>query len=280
MEFSLLEKRFPDTQSRHKIPLCSRALLDGHAMKHLLTFFGLSVVAVSCGGQAVDSGNQASTRSDEPSQEGDAENKVDDETDGSKEPPLPVLPPATKPPVEKPPVEKPPKPPTIDGGYAEAGDWRGYLFTDASDDSQISPNEFTGSQTCAAGKLGTSEDAWASIGWLIAQDIDPETFQGLEAHAIAPGGSGMAYQVLNLDSSPLRVELRSFDSPEKIWCAPIAAESGTILWSEFSRDCWEAGGEAYDGMTPISEIMFTATNAGTMKETTFNFCLVRLGPVE
>lgn len=58
------------------------------------------------------------------------------------------------------------------------GTWWGYPFTASSEGSTITPTEFTGPTLAVSGTLGAGYEGWAMIGRNIAQDIDPDTFEG------------------------------------------------------------------------------------------------------
>lgn len=165
------------------------------------------------------------------------------------------------------------------GGRGTFGDWDGYLFTAAEAGSTIWPSEIVDSRACVSGTLAPGYEQWAMIGWNIGQDIDPETFQGLTPTAIAPGGIGVEVQVLNPGASGLRVELLSDDLGTESWCAHVPGAGGVIPWSAFSKECWAAGGEPYDRVTPITVVgVLTYAGSDTLP-TAFDYCVLHLGPV-
>ncbi len=156
--------------------------------------------------------------------------------------------------------------------------WDGYLFTVAGDMSTIMPAEFTGSELCVSGTLGASYEEWALVGWNIAQEIDPDTFEGGAVNAIAPGGTGVSVQVVNNGGSGLRVQIQSDDQATESWCAPVPAAGGVIPWSSFTKECWAPGGEAYDGVTPIAQVAVQTYAGSDTQPTVFDYCVLHLGP--
>ena len=161
----------------------------------------------------------------------------------------------------------------VEAGRGTSGIWDGYLFTYASEQSQIEPNCFSTSRVCVNGTVGSDYEEFALVGWSIAQDIDPETHLGGNLHAISPGGTGVHVEVHNNLGSQLRVQIQADPSASEFWCAPVPfSGEGNIPWSDFHKECWTTGGEPYDGVTPIVQISVQVPSSGF--EDSFDLCVV------
>ncbi len=166
----------------------------------------------------------------------------------------------------------------VEAGRGTYGGWDGYLFTAAETGSSIRPEAFVGRNLCVSGTLGAAYEEWALVGWNIAQDIDPETFEGGPVNAISPGGTGVEVAVINYGGSGLRVQIQTDENATESWCASVPPAGGTIPWSDFRKECWTTGGEIYDGVTPISMVgVMTYAGSDTLP-TAFDFCVLHLGP--
>lgn len=171
-----------------------------------------------------------------------------------------------------------PKSDFVTAGLGESGDWKGYLWTAAEAGSTIEPAEFKGDTVCAEGTLGDTYEEWAMIGWNINQEIDDDGMGG-DVLDMVPGGTGVTYKVEDRAmTTGLRIQIQSTD--ESSWCAAVEEPAGTILWEDFTVGCWEAGGEAYDPTTPISQISVQAYSPSNMTSTEFDYCVINLAPGE
>lgn len=169
----------------------------------------------------------------------------------------------------------------VEGGLGESGDWRGYVFTAAEESSTIEPEEFLGDVVCADGLLAAGFEEWALVGWNIAQEIDEETLVGGAVSAIVPGGTGVAYNVVNLGTSGLRIQIQADDMGAESWCAPLPDENpGVIPWGDFKKSCWTTGGEVYDPSTPLAQIAVQTYSFSDTQPTGFEYCVIHLGPAE
>lgn len=169
----------------------------------------------------------------------------------------------------------------VEGGLGESGDWRGYVFTAAEENSQITPEEFLGDVVCAEGVLGAGYEEWALVGWNIAQEIDEETQKGGAVNAIVPGGTGVAYDIANLGSSGLRIQIQADDMGADSWCAPVPNENpGVIPWEDFRKECWTMGGATYDPSTPLAQVAVQTYADSESQPTAFNYCVINLGPAD
>lgn len=169
----------------------------------------------------------------------------------------------------------------VTGGLGESGTWKGYLFTAVADNSTITPEAFDGSEICVSGSLEANYEAWAMVGWNIAQTIDETTFEGGAVNAVAPGGTGVSYNIVNNDGTSLRIQIQDSDMPgAQAWCADVPSGGGTgvIPWGDFTKECWMAGGEAYSPTTPIAQVAVQQPAASETSTTAFSYCVVHLGP--
>lgn len=75
-------------------------------------------------------------------------------------------------------------------------------------------------------------------------------------NSVAPGGTGVAYDIQNEGGAGLRIFLFTDEAATTAWCADVPSNggSGVIPWGDFTESCWEAGGAAYDGTTPIAQV--------------------------
>lgn len=166
----------------------------------------------------------------------------------------------------------------VSGGLGEYGSWKGYLFTAVDDfGSTITPSEFTGSDICVSGTVTQNDDwkSWAMVGWNIAQDVDPVTFEGGVVNSIVPDSSGVEVNVVNNSSASLRIQIQSDENGTESWCADL--KNGKLLWSDFKKECWGQGGEVYSG-TPIAQIAVQVPAGSNTSDTPFDFCVIHLGP--
>lgn len=167
------------------------------------------------------------------------------------------------------------------GGLGESGNWRGYLFTAAEAGSSISPEEFLGDVLCVQGVLGAGYEEWALTGWNIAQETDEETLDGGAVRAIVPGGAGVAYDIVNLGGSGLRIQIQADDMGVESWCAPVPPTNpGIIPWGDFRKSCWEKDGEVYDPSLPLAQIAVQTYSGSDTIPTVFDYCVIHLGPTE
>ncbi len=166
----------------------------------------------------------------------------------------------------------------VEGGRGTFGGWDGYMFTAVEAMSSIMPTEFTGRNLCVTGTLGASYEEWALVGWNIAQDIDPETFEGGAVNSISPGGTGVEVQVINNGGSGLRVQIQTDEDATEFWCAPVPPAGGVIPWSDFKKECWTTGGAAYDGVQPIAQVAVQTYAGSETLPTNFDYCVLHLGP--
>lgn len=164
-------------------------------------------------------------------------------------------------------------------GIGTSGSWEGYLYSFSAPASEVSPNCFVGEQVCVHGTMAGGYTEWVNVGWNIAQDVDPETFEGGDIHAISPGADGVRVETANLAGSGLRVQIQTDPEASEFWCAPMPASgSGVLLWEDFTKECWVPGGEPYDGVSPISQIAVQSYAGSGTLPTPFHYCLIDIAP--
>src|SRR5690606_18020678 len=120
-------------------------------------------------------------------------------------------------------------------GSSSSGEWDGYFFTESTEASVIVPPDFFGSCLCASGVVGPSFEEWAGVGWNIAEELHPETFEGVEIQSVPPGGTGLQVKVVNNAGTHLTALLRTDDFGSKRFCAPIPESGEAIIpWGDFT----------------------------------------------
>ncbi|HEY8924274.1 MAG TPA: hypothetical protein VIU64_07830 [Polyangia bacterium] len=164
-------------------------------------------------------------------------------------------------------------------GLATSGTWMGYAYTYmGSAPSSIMPTcGATGScfssalkSLCVSGSVGPDPTSAASagFGWNIGGTADPPK-------AIAPGGTGLAYNVAGL-ATWMRFQI---ESASDTYCVNVpTATTGTVPWSMFHKTCYNnPPGAAYDGTTPIKSVgIVVPSDTGPAKP--FCLCVISLGP--
>lgn len=163
---------------------------------------------------------------------------------------------------------------TVSNGMATNGMWTGYAYTYASGTpSSVAPMCGTSAtcysnsmaQLCAWGSVGpdTTYAATAGFGWNIS------------SAGIAPGGTGLAYDVMGLTTS-MRLQV---EDGTNTYCANVTtATKGTIPWKMFKSKCYDATpGAAYDGTSPITKVGIIVPS-NNMTASAFCFCVLSLGP--
>ncbi len=165
----------------------------------------------------------------------------------------------------------------LDGGYVRSGDWAGYAWVAADEDSTVSPGDFAdiaaGEDLCITGTVAAEPEymGHAILGLNLNQSEANE----------APGtwevtSAGVHYQLSNPGGSMLRMQLH--DASGEIWCAHLEGDEGTFAWSDFRTQCWDyESGEAYDGSTPLERISFLVPGSDTV-DLPFDFCLESIEP--
>jgi hypothetical protein len=110
--------------------------------------------------------------------------------------------------------------------------------------------------------------ASAGFGWNIG---------GTEGAAIAPGGTGLAYNVQGL-TTQMRFQIEDGAATPTTYCASVpAVPSGTIPWEMFKKECYNTPpGAAYSPTTPIAKVgIVIPSDSGTARP--FCFCVLSLG---
>lgn len=167
----------------------------------------------------------------------------------------------------------------VEGGLGTSGPWQGYFHSFSASSSEVYPDCFSTEQVCVQGTLAAGYDQWVNVGFNIAQDVDPETLEGGEVRAISPGGDGVRVEVENFGGSSLRVQIQADLEANEFWCAPLPLSgSGVLRWEDFRKECWLPGGEQYDGVTPIVQIVVQSYATSDSQPTLFHYCLIDIAP--
>lgn len=170
-------------------------------------------------------------------------------------------------------------------GLGAVGEWQGYLYPTTDDlGSTISPTSFSasGSELCVSGTVQPQSDwsGYARVRWLLFQDVDAGSSPG-EMRARAPGGRGVAYEVVNNSEAALRLDLDSSPSSNgsPFYCAYLEGEAGELSWGSFETECWMPSGQGtYDGLMPIHSIS-VVVGGNDQFPVDFDFCIKSLTPL-
>ena len=145
-------------------------------------------------------------------------------------------------------------------GYVVSAPWQGYAWVGKEAEAlsvgatTTTPATFetaTAGQTlCLQGEVG-GDEAYGGVAMLginlnqAADSTTPGTW--------AVTGSGVAYDVTNQGTSPLRIQIQGAAGyPTEAWCANVTGQTGTIPWGDFNTKCWgDATTVAYDTTAPI-----------------------------
>ena len=169
-------------------------------------------------------------------------------------------------------------------GYLHCGAWNGYAWTLATDSDQgssISPADFStaaGLPFCASGVLAPVDSAVGLLGFYVNQSAGGDPKGWMDTWAVT--GKGLGYELSNLGSSPLRIQIKGpLGYPDQTWCADISgSSSGVVTWSTFNKGCWfNFPSEGYDGQTPIEQVMLLVPGSNGRQQA-FNVCLIGLYP--
>ena len=181
---------------------------------------------------------------------------------------------------------------TVSNGMATSGTWSGYAYTYVgSTPATISPTcGSTGTcfttaakQLCVTGSVGPdpSFGASAGFGWDIGGTASSGAAgtsgsSGGAKPAIAPGGTGLSYNVPGITTS-MRIQVE--DAAGNDYCATVpTANTGTIPWGSFTQKCYNSPpGTAYTSSTKITSVQIVVpTTSGSMANA-FCFCVLSLG---
>jgi hypothetical protein len=167
-------------------------------------------------------------------------------------------------------------PPT---GYFTSGTWKGFAWTATfGTGSTIAPASFEGVATwpiCAKGTVAGVADGsnGAMLGWNLNQE--PTTDAPLAT--VTPSKMGVSVNIKATVAAQLRLQIQAADGADNAmhrWCAEIGTGGDNIFvpYSSFNTECWPGGeGVAYDGTTPISQVIIQVPSAET--NVNFDFCV-------
>jgi hypothetical protein len=183
---------------------------------------------------------------------------------------------------------------TVNNGMATNGTWSGYAYTYIGNTpATISPTcGTTGTcfmtamkQLCVSGAVGPDPTFGASAGF--GWDIGAMATSGAAGKggstsggskpAIAPGGSGLSYNIPGLTTS---MRLQVEDAAGVDYCAAVpTANTGTIPWGMFTQKCYSnPPGTAYTPTTKITSVQVVVPTTSGTAANNFCFCVVSLGP--
>jgi hypothetical protein len=161
------------------------------------------------------------------------------------------------------------------GGYVTSGAMKGYAWTGGDD---VTPEDFSdlaaGGDLCASGTVPATED-YSGTG-MIGINLNQATTGASKGSPYTPTGSGIKVTITNAGGSDLRLQVQG----SKDYCTDITAPGGSFDWSEFTVDCWEAGGAAYDGSATITAIMVLVPGEGPDgSDVDYEFCITNVEEV-
>jgi len=182
---------------------------------------------------------------------------------------------------------------TVNNGMATNGTWSGYAYTYVgSTPATITPACGTGGtcfmtaakQLCVSGTVGPdpSFGASAGFGWDIggsatsgAAGKGGSTAGGAKP-AIAPGGTGLAYNVPGITTS-MRIQVE--DAAGNDYCATVpTANTGTIPWGSFTQKCYNSPpGTAYTATTKITSVQIVVPTTSGSMALSYCFCVLSMG---
>ena len=167
------------------------------------------------------------------------------------------------------------------GGYLCAGDWKGYAWTSTGEvaGATISPANFsayTGDETslCVEGKLALDFDSVGMLGFSLNQ---PSTADDTPSWIQTGSFDGVYVNVNVIDFAPMRLYIKT--ASDEDYCAMLTDNGDTIPWHDFRKDCWEYGGERYNGTDPLKSAMVIVPGQQNTK-VSFSLCLIDIYPVD
>lgn len=165
-------------------------------------------------------------------------------------------------------------------GYFTSGTWKGFAWTAkfGVDTTTIDPANFEGVANwpvCAKGTVVGVDDGsnGAMLGWNLNQEPTTDAPLG----TITPGAEGITVSVTAKTPAQLRLQIQAADGADNAdhrWCAEIGTGGKSIFvpYTTFNTECWPGGaGTAYDGVTPLSQVIVQVPSAET--DVPFDFCV-------
>lgn len=171
---------------------------------------------------------------------------------------------------------EPAGPPT---GYFTSGTWKGFAWTATfGTGGTIAPANYEGVAdwpVCAKGTVAGVADGsnGAMLGWNLNQEPTTDAPLG----TVTPGKMGISVNITATTPAQLRLQIQAADGADNAmhrWCAEIGTGGANIFvpYSSFNTECWPGGeGVAYDGTTPISQVIVQVPSAET--NVNFDFCV-------
>lgn len=156
-------------------------------------------------------------------------------------------------------------------GFYDTGDFCGYGFTYAFDHGgTIMPMDFElqDEGMCATGSVPACADPeypGVAIGINLAQDSN-----GIES-AFTVSGTGITVTYTAGGATSMQANILA---GTKEYCAPLSGTgSDTLAWSDFTQECWAAGGTALAAGTEIEQFHLQAQCDAAEEVTLADFCL-------
>jgi hypothetical protein len=162
----------------------------------------------------------------------------------------------------------------LTAGYFDATPWKGYAYTYSNSAAltQVTPADLSaGNVACVAGGSAASYEAGGGLGINLNQGI--EGGAGSEM-TWTTTGSGFNVTLDNQGGGEVRVQVEAGGVQ---YCKTLAAGAQTVAWSDLTKNCWEAGGEALPAGSAIKAIQFGAPGKGDATST-FAFCVTAISP--
>jgi hypothetical protein len=183
---------------------------------------------------------------------------------------------------------------TVPAGYWSYDTWHGCAWTGIDTDTTatirttVMPQDFTsghaaGDPYCVKGSVGNTYESVALLGFNLAQPAEGTScvYDPAAASAMGPPGvaltkTGLAINFSKKTASTLRVQIQGPNGatdPNNRWCYTITDAAGPVFapYSMFNTECWDGMGTNYDGVSPISAVVFLVP--GATAATPYDFCI-------
>ena len=162
----------------------------------------------------------------------------------------------------------------LDSGYICAGPWHGYPWTNHGNvdaGGEIEPEDFsavdtTATEICVQGNTGLDYNSMGILGVSVNQVSGSSSGEWADASSY----SGVHVQVDKQGAFALRFWVST--SQNDHYCVDVDDGANTIMWEDLTEDCWESGGETYNGIDGIEDVSLAVPGDETA-EIDFAFCL-------
>jgi hypothetical protein len=127
------------------------------------------------------------------------------------------------------------------------------------------------SSFCGMGMDVADPPPYLNFGGGIGVNVD-QAMGSKTVSSYTPTGSGIFYTVTGLPTSGLRIQV---DNDGVTYCAQLTAATGTVPWTDFSIDCFDAPpGAALTAAPLMSQVEFQVPSVAT--SATWDFCVTAL----